>query len=550
MKKLSLSILTLLSIFTITLPFAAAEEYFPTRTLSGHKYSVSAVAFKDDSTLISVGTDSVLHFWNLDTGAQHWQTEVGLFLISDIAISSHDSRFVVYAGGLFFRPYIGMSYTDDGDIRGYLIGHTNTVNTLSFKPGSSILASGSDDDTIRIWDLTWDAWKSKPVRTLHGHTHNVEAVAWSPDGTLIASGSRDRTVRLWNPDNGTNTAILRGHTSTVTSVAWSPDGMLIASGSNDDTIRLWSPTDTDAPLYVLEGHTSNVNTLAFHPTKAILASGSSDNTIRLWNFTTGAHKATLNEHTRGVSTIAWNSVRTIAWNSDGTLLVSGGNDDTIQLWEPLAAVDVTGDGSVTYLDLIEVVENYGKTVVGGANSRADVNKDGIVNIEDLIVVAKAVDSQTTADSQAAPTLAQQSRYLSFTAAEVQQWIRDARDIGADAQTIAVLEQFLTALTQIAQPTPEKTVLLANYPNPFNPETWIPYQLAQPAEVNISIHAANGTLVRTLHLGKMPAGSYQTKSRAAYWDGNNTQGERVASGVYFYTLKAGQFTATRKMSITK
>ncbi len=90
MKKLSLSILTLLSIFTITLPFAAAEEYFHTRTLSGHKYSVYAVAFKDDSTLISVGTGSVLHSWNLDTGAQHWQTEVGLFLISDIAISSHD----------------------------------------------------------------------------------------------------------------------------------------------------------------------------------------------------------------------------------------------------------------------------------------------------------------------------------------------------------------------------------------------------------------------------------------------------------------------------
>ena len=163
MKKITLLILTLLSIFAVNLPATFAQEYFHTRTLSGHRIAVSAVAFKDDSTLISVGTDSVLRFWNLDTGAQHWDAEVGLFLISDIAISSHDSRFVVYAGGLFFRPYIGMSYTDDGDIRGYLTGHTNTVNTLSFKPGSSILASGSDDDTIRIWDLTWDAWKSRPV---------------------------------------------------------------------------------------------------------------------------------------------------------------------------------------------------------------------------------------------------------------------------------------------------------------------------------------------------------------------------------------------------
>ena len=542
MKKLSLLILTLLSIFTFTLPFATAEAYFHTRTLSGHKYSVYAVAFKDDNTLISVGTGSVLHSWNLDTGAQHWQTEVGLFLISDIAISSHDSRFVVYAGGLFFRPYIGMSYTDAGDIRGYLTGHTNTVNTLSFKPESSTLASGSNDDTIRIWDLTWDAWKSRPVRTLRGHGNNVEAVAWSPDGTLIASGSRDRTVRLWNPDDGTNTAVLRGHTNTVNSVAWSPDGTLIASASSDDTIRIWDLTDTDSALYVLEGHTGNVNTLAFHPTEAILASGSHDHTIRLWDPTTGAHKATLKGHTRGVNTIAW--------SPDGSLLVSGSDDDTIRLWEPLAAVDVTGDGSVTYLDLIEIAESYGKTVVEGANSRADINKDGVVNIEDLIVVAKAVDSQTTADAQAAPTLAQRSRYLSFTAEEVQQWIQDARDIGADAQTLAVLEQFLTVSMQVAQPTPEKTALLANYPNPFNPETWIPYQLAQPAEVALTIYAANGTIVRTLTLGHQPAGIYQSRIRAAYWDGRNELGERVASGVYFYTLKTGQFTATRKMLIRK
>ncbi len=541
MKKLSLSILTLLSIFTITLSFAAAEEYFHTRTLSGHKYSVYAVAFKDDSTLISVGTGSVLHSWNLDTGAQHWQTEVGLFLISDIAISSHDSRFVVYAGGLFFRPYIGMSYTDDGDIRGYLIGHTNTVNTLSFKPGSSTLASGSDDDTIRIWDLTWDAWKSRPVRTLRGHTNNVEAVAWSPDGTMLASASRDRTVRLWNPDNGTNTAILRGHTNTVRSVAWSPDGTLLASASSDDTIRIWDPTDTDSPLYILKGHTGNVNTLAFHPTEAILASGSSDNTIRLWNPTTGAHKATLTEHT--------GAVNTIAWNADGTLLVSGSSDDTIRLWEPLAAVDVTGDGSVTYLDIMAVAANYGKAATDDI-ANADVNKDGIINIEDLIVVAKAVDSQTTADSQAAPILAQNPHDFAFTVEDAQQWIQDAQDIGADPQTIAILERLLAVRTRIPQPTPEKTVLLANYPNPFNPETWIPYQLAQPAEVAVFIHTANGALVRTLPLGEMPAGVYQSRSRAAYWDGKNAHGERVASGVYFYTLKAGQFTATRKMLIRK
>ena len=98
--------------------------------------------------------------------------------------------------------------------------------------------------------------------------------------------------------------------------------------------------------------------------------------------------------------------------------------------------------------------------------------------------------------------------------------------------------------------PAETSLLSNYPNPFNPETWIPYQLAAPADVTVSIHSADGKLVRTLELGNMPAGVYQSKSRAAYWDGRNTQGERVASGVYFYTLKSGDFSATKKMLVLK
>ena len=98
--------------------------------------------------------------------------------------------------------------------------------------------------------------------------------------------------------------------------------------------------------------------------------------------------------------------------------------------------------------------------------------------------------------------------------------------------------------------PDKTELLANYPNPFNPETWIPYQLAKPAEVTLRIYAADGKVVRKLVIGQQPAGMYQEKSRAAYWDGKNAQGEPVSSGVYFYTITAGDFSATRKMLIRK
>ena len=117
----------------------------------------------------------------------------------------------------------------------------------------------------------------------------------------------------------------------------------------------------------------------------------------------------------------------------------------------------------------------------------------------------------------------------------------------------MLQQLLAALV------PQKTALLPNYPNPFNPETWIPYQLAEAADVTLTIYAVDGSLIRTLVLGHQSAGMYQNKSRAAYWDGRNEVGEPVASGVYFYTLStestrdsvtAGEFTATRKMLIRK
>ena len=99
-------------------------------------------------------------------------------------------------------------------------------------------------------------------------------------------------------------------------------------------------------------------------------------------------------------------------------------------------------------------------------------------------------------------------------------------------------------------TPKETLLLPNYPNPFNPETWIPYQLAKSADVTVSIYAADGKLVRRLAFGYQPAGVYRIRSRAAYWDGKNAVGESVASGVYFYTFSAGDFTATRKMLVVK
>ena len=343
-------------------------------------------------------------------------------------------------------------------------------------------------------------------------------------------------MRLWNPNNGINFAVLRGHTESVSSVAWSPDGRILASGSEDGTVRLWDP-DTHGTLHVLREHIRYVWALAFHPNGQTLASGSSYKTIHLWDPNTGALKATFRAS-------PGNLLNTLAFSPNGQILAGEGpGQNDISLFR-LLTVDVTGNGKVNVNDLVEVAKNYGKTVGAGANRKADVNNDGKVDVDDILAVIAAVDAA------GAPALAQEEiEPGSLQAADVHRWIRDAKAADADPAGIAALEQLLAALTRAEAP-PRETVLLANYPNPFNPETWMPYQLSAAAEVTVTIHASDGKLVRTLELGQVPAGIYQNRSRAAYWDGRNARGEPVASGVYFYTLRAGDFSATRKMVIRK
>ena len=210
-------------------------------------------------------------------------------------------------------------------------------------------------------------------------------------------------------------------------------------------------------------------------------------------------------------------------------------DDSLVVQNPL---DVNGDGKVDIADLVLVASNFGKSMGANANPNPDVNSDGIVDINDLVLVA----TELQAVIGAAPSQTAQ------LASAVQNWLNQARRLtGRDAAVergIAVLEKFLVTLR------PAQTTLLPNYPNPFNPETWIPYQLAEDAPVTLTIYDVRGTQVRRLDLGYQPAGIYQTRVRAAYWDGRNDLGEWVASGLYFYTLSAGNFTATAKMFLRK
>ena len=229
-------------------------------------------------------------------------------------------------------------------------------------------------------------------------------------------------------------------------------------------------------------------------------------------------------------------------SSTGEVIPAGVRNLTI-IVESQPTWDVNADGQVSVLDLILVAQRFGETAA--ANSEVDVNDDGIISILDLILVAQHMGEST---DLAAPSILAMDGIEGLNPAMIQSWIERAQveDDGSIAfqQGIAYLHSLLALLI------PEETTLLPNYPNPFNPETWIPYQLSEPADVTLRIYSVSGTLVRTLALGQMPAGMYQSRTRAMYWDGKNGVGESVASGIYFYTLTAGEFTATRKMLIRK
>lgn len=221
----------------------------------------------------------------------------------------------------------------------------------------------------------------------------------------------------------------------------------------------------------------------------------------------------------------------------GERIVAGPHQIRIAVEGRLATGDVNRDGVVSILDLILVAQRLGERVSAG--SAADVNGDGVVSVLDLIRIAQGIGNTTVSG---APAIG------GVDAAMIETWIAQARleDDGSLAfkRGIKNLEALLASLI------PKSTALLGNYPNPFNPETWLPYQLAEGAEVQIAIYDATGQLVRQLDFGYQPAGYYTDRSEAAYWDGRNDLGESVGSGIYFYQITAGNYSFSRKLVILK
>ena len=410
-----------------------------------------------------------------------------------------------------------------------LTGHPNWVRSVTFSPDGHWLASAGDDGIVNLWNTD-----NLQEIVSFDHADWGYSVAFSPDGRLLASsGGSEGVIKIWDVIGKRHIITLAGSPFSDRLGTFSPDGQLLASSGGSGGIKLWD-TNNWQEVATLSEQTDLVWSIAFSPDGRLFVSSGGSGGIKLWNTNNWQEVTSLTGHTDWV----WS----VAFSPDGHRLASGGSDGVILLWDVTPYIDINpdinDDGIVSIFDLVLVAKHFGsQSGSPNYNSSADLNSDGVIDVSDLLLVG-----QSLGVGAAPPT------YTSDNLSVLTNLYAMIEEIPYLDGGTELARSLLKRLIQ--KYSPRQTKLLHNYPNPFNPETWIPYQLASDSKVSITIYDVSGRQIRVLDLGVQPRGSYVTKDKAAYWDGKNDVGESVSSGIYIYQMSAGAYRASKKMVIHK
>jgi len=546
-----------------------------------HTAGVRSVSFSPDGTLLASGaSNGTIFVWDVETG-EKVETLAGQGGIISVSFSPDGS--LLAAGSFDSRVFVWDVET--GENVETLAGHTDGARSLSFSPDGSLLAVGTGDGRVFLWDVA----VGERVETLIGHTDGVESMAFAPDGSLIASASYDGTVKLWDVVTGGRIETLIEHTGWwVHAVAFTPDGTLLIFDPLEGTVRVWDVASGEM-VETRGKFTEWSSSMVFAPDGSLIALPSFNGTVRILDVATGGRVETLVGHTDGVESVAF--------APDGSLLASGSSDGTVKLWDlskrtqprPQTLVKISGDDQQGATNeplanplVVEVRDQHGAplqdvqvafTVIRGDgtltvdNTTTDANGRAqsaltlgpnpgtnmvLVSVERLVPeifnalgrppIATLINDALTDFSLFADAFGNSDLRFDLDA----NGTVDFTDFFLFAETSDESERDqLFALAKELIGLPEGAQLYQNAPNPFNSQTVLSYFLLTPGPTRLEVFALTGQRVAALNTGPQQAGLHRLA-----WDGRDSEGRPLASGVYLYRLVSVESVLTRKLILLR